>query len=53
MSHIAASLLQSLILSIGQENESNPYCTTGAVANIFVGQAGDHGGPYAGIMMGC
>ncbi|KAG8684018.1 hypothetical protein FRC09_015661 [Ceratobasidium sp. 395] len=35
----------------GHDNTS-PNCSTGAVANIFVGNLDDHSGPYEGIMLG-
>ncbi|KAG8935712.1 hypothetical protein FRC02_006760 [Tulasnella sp. 418] len=38
----------------GQDNEADPYCSTGAVDNIFVGNTDDHSGPYNGILIsGC
>lgn len=36
----------------GQENPST-QCSDGAVPNIFVGDIGNHDGPYNGITMGC
>ncbi|KAH8989453.1 lipase class 3 family protein [Lactarius akahatsu] len=36
----------------GQDNTST-LCIVGDVSNIFEGSTGDHGGPYAGITMGC
>ncbi|GJE90908.1 lipase family protein [Phanerochaete sordida] len=36
----------------GQDNTSSE-CSTGAVPNIFVGDVGDHDGPYDGVTMGC
>ncbi|KAG8881270.1 hypothetical protein FRB99_004734 [Tulasnella sp. 403] len=38
----------------GQDNEADPQCSTGEVANVFDGNTSDHSGPYDdGISMGC
>ncbi|KAK0462420.1 lipase [Desarmillaria tabescens] len=36
----------------GQDNESN-QCVVGEVPTILLGNAGDHDGPYDGVMIGC
>ncbi|KAH8828427.1 lipase [Flagelloscypha sp. PMI_526] len=35
------------------EDNTDSQCTVGTVTNIFVGDAGDHPGPYNGITLGC
>jgi len=39
-------------LCIGDDN-SSPYCSSGDVANVIVGEVKDHDGPYDGIMISC
>ncbi|KIM44391.1 hypothetical protein M413DRAFT_352271 [Hebeloma cylindrosporum] len=36
----------------GQDN-TNSQCTVGTVPNIFVGNTGDHSGPFNGVSIGC
>ncbi|SJL18767.1 uncharacterized protein ARMOST_22367 [Armillaria ostoyae] len=36
----------------GQDNESN-QCVVGEVPTILLGNAGDHDGPYDGVIIGC
>ncbi|KJA19614.1 hypothetical protein HYPSUDRAFT_204495 [Hypholoma sublateritium FD-334 SS-4] len=48
--HIQAN--NSWVACPGIDN-TDPQCTTGAVKNLFYGNADDHMGPYDGITLGC
>ena len=44
--------IRACFFLLGQDNPSN-LCIVGDVPNILEGKLSDHGGPYAGITMGC